>query len=100
MIEGDGCLAGIAGSRLCGKFSVTGYGGSEHGTKLPPINNMLRKTDIELPVSKYRCMKCGYEFTLKRPTQIECLVCGNLYVKWVNVDEVLPYTRGKDGKAI
>jgi hypothetical protein len=40
-------------------------------------------------VSKYRCQRCGFEFERKRPGMVTCHQCGNLYIDWLNWEEVI-----------
>ncbi len=38
-------------------------------------------------IGKYKCLKCSHEYEHPvRPT--ECPVCGHLYVKWLNYNEL------------
>ena len=37
--------------------------------------------------AKYKCLNCGFEWGCK-PGPTQCPFCHNLYVKWVNYDEL------------
>lgn len=38
-------------------------------------------------LSCYNCLKCGYEWT-SNPGPTQCPKCKNLYVKWINYEEM------------
>ena len=45
-------------------------------------------------VSKFKCLKCGHDWKdMTGPTQ--CPVCGHLYVKWVNYEQLAKGWRNK-----
>lgn len=37
-------------------------------------------------IAEYKCLKCEYKYYGKGPTQ--CPKCYNLYVKWINYEEL------------
>ena len=38
-------------------------------------------------IAEYKCLKCSFEYKDK-PGPTTCPVCGHLYVKWTNYEEV------------
>jgi len=40
-------------------------------------------------VCKYVCRNCWYEFEREKPGPTECPKCKELYVDWINYEEVL-----------
>jgi len=36
-------------------------------------------------LAHYKCQKCGYEWK-QNPMPVTCLVCGHLYITWVNYE--------------
>jgi len=50
---------------------------------------------IVIPPSKYKCMRCGFQFELDLPVPTTCPKCNNMYVDWENYKEVLKQIRKK-----
>ena len=44
--------------------------------------------------AKFKCLKCGYKWRdVTGPTQ--CSICGHLYVKWINYEQLAKVWRKK-----
>ena len=39
-------------------------------------------------IAKYKCLKCKYRWEGK-PTSVICPKCGHVYIKWLNLKDVL-----------
>lgn len=52
---------------------------------------------MSIPVSKYRCQKCGFKFERETPEQVVCPVpeCKSNYVDWLNSKEVLDWLHNR-----
>lgn len=42
-------------------------------------------------ICKYQCQKCHYSFTFNHSGPVECPMCRNLYIDWINFKEILKY---------
>lgn len=38
-------------------------------------------------IGNFKCLKCNYEYS-HPPRPTECPICGHLYVKWLNYEEM------------
>ncbi len=51
---------------------------------------------MTIPISKYKCQKCGFCFELPNPQPVDCPECKHHYVDWLNYEEVLKYLYEND----
>ena len=43
-----------------------------------------------MTLAKNLCLKCKYEWEDRPGPHTKCPVCGHLYVKWLNYEEMFP----------